>query len=56
VRRIAVSGGVKDAGKHYFGLRRLQAEKLYEQQKQKDQSGSSGVEKILPVLQGPDCP
>jgi hypothetical protein len=39
VWQVAVSGGVKDAGKHYFSLRRLQAEKLYEQQKQKDKSG-----------------
>ena len=43
--------GVRNAYSYHFGMHRMQTAELPDEQKQEEQSGSFGTEKILTVLQ-----
>jgi transcriptional accessory protein Tex/SPT6 len=45
------TGGVKNACPNYAGLRRMQAQKLHYNQKQKNHTGQNRIKQILQILQ-----
>ena len=47
-------GGVEDASQYYYGLYRVQTEKLFDGQEQKDHTGSLRIAEILQILQNKD--